>query len=31
MSVDFTNRYDAVLEKYKEVIAIDPIWEKALE
>jgi hypothetical protein len=25
--VDFTNRYDAVLEKYKEVIvAIDPIW-----
>jgi hypothetical protein len=25
--VDFTDRYDAILEKYKEVIvAIDPIW-----
>jgi hypothetical protein len=26
--VDFTNRYDAILQKYKEVIvAIDPIWK----
>lgn len=25
--VDFTNRYDAILEKYKEVIAVvEPIW-----
>jgi hypothetical protein len=31
MSVDFTNRYDAILEKYKRCIAIDPIWEIALE